>query len=143
MRIEARSRLYASSPADGAEGPEYLNLAAAVRTALSLPAVLAAGKEAERALGRATRERFAPRPLDVDVLLDGETVIEEEGLVVPHPRLHLRRFVLVPLAEIAPDARHPRLNESIAALLARCPDRAAVRPWAAPGRLAAGGRPDL
>jgi 2-amino-4-hydroxy-6-hydroxymethyldihydropteridine diphosphokinase len=92
--------------------------------------------EVESSLGRRRAEHPAgvpdpgPRPLDLDLLMYGATVADEPGLVIPHPRLHLRRFVLVPLMEIAPAARHPVLGEDIATLLARCPDRSWVRPFA-------------
>jgi len=92
--------------------------------------------EVESSLGRRRSDHPpgvpdpGPRPLDLDLLLHGSIVLDEPGLVVPHPRLHLRRFVLVPLVEIAPHARHPVLGEEMATLLARCPDGAWVRPFA-------------
>jgi 2-amino-4-hydroxy-6-hydroxymethyldihydropteridine diphosphokinase len=94
--------------------------------------------EVEAGLGRVRRHGKGedpdpgPRPLDLDLLICGDSVLDEPGLVVPHPRLHLRRFVLVPLAEIAATARHPVLQADIATLLARCPDRSWVRPFADP-----------
>jgi 2-amino-4-hydroxy-6-hydroxymethyldihydropteridine diphosphokinase len=68
-----------------------------------------------------------PRLIDVDVLLYGDTIIEMPELQIPHPRMHLRRFVLEPLAEIAPNVRHPVLGLSISELLANTPDKSAVR----------------
>jgi 2-amino-4-hydroxy-6-hydroxymethyldihydropteridine diphosphokinase len=96
--------------------------------------------EVEAGLGRLRGQRRpgepdpGPRPLDLDVLLYGTLVLDEPGLVIPHPRMHLRRFVLAPLAEIAGAVRHPVLETDVATLLARCPDRSWVRPFASPGK---------
>jgi 2-amino-4-hydroxy-6-hydroxymethyldihydropteridine diphosphokinase len=73
-------------------------------------------------MGRVRRERWGPRTIDLDILLFGQEVIQEENLKVPHPFMHLRRFVLEPLAELVPDLIHPSLGVSIKALLRRLPD---------------------
>jgi 2-amino-4-hydroxy-6-hydroxymethyldihydropteridine diphosphokinase len=70
--------------------------------------------------------RFGPRTLDVDILLYGDLILDTPDLTLPHPQLHERRFVLVPLAEIAPEARHPLLDLSAAEMLSRCPDSSGV-----------------
>lgn len=103
--------------------PDYLNAAATLRTTLSSRELLdlLLGIEREAGRDRSTEPRWGARVLDLDLLLFGERVIEEEGLTVPHPRLHERDFVLRPLAEIAPELRHPRLKASVRELLDRLP----------------------
>ena len=105
--------------------PDHLNAVIALRTTF-LPAILLQRLRAlERAAGRdPAASRWSPRPLDLDLLLYGAAVIDTEQLGVPHPRLTLRRFVLQPLADLAPDLIVPGLGTSVADLLARCPDTA-------------------
>ena len=89
--------------------------------------ILAAIRQVEHSRGRRLDgERWGPRPLDIDLLLFRDRVIDEPDLQVPHPRCHLRRFVLVPLADLAPQRIHPSTGLSIRQLLAQCPDRSAV-----------------
>ena len=76
----------------------------------------------ERELGRERDQKYGPRTLDIDILLFNDDIIDTEKLVVPHPQLPLRRFALMPLAEIAADERHPVLEKTIAELLEQCPD---------------------
>ena len=122
----ARSSLWQTEPVGGPPQGWFLNAAVGGETTLTPEALLAACLATESALGRVRRERNGPRTIDVDVLLYGDVQIERPGLVVPHPRLQDRRFVLAPLAEIAPGARHPRLGRTIAELLESCPDRSRV-----------------
>lgn len=100
-RRVARSSLYRSAPVD-AGGPDYVNAVAELRTTLAPEALLDALQAIEQAHGRARPYRNAPRTLDLDLLLFGGRVIDTPRLRVPHPRLHERAFVLLPLAEIAP-----------------------------------------
>lgn len=86
----------------------------------------------ESALGRTRRERNEPRTCDLDLLLWGSDVVDEPELVVPHPRLGERRFVLVPLCDLIPDGVHPRLNKTFRELLDMCPDPLRVRRYGAP-----------
>ena len=102
IELLQRSSLYRSAPLC-ASGPDYVNAVVAVQTILSAPALLAALQGLEHRAGRRRSYRNAPRPLDLDLLTYGEARIDSATLVVPHPRMHERAFVLVPLAEIAPD----------------------------------------
>lgn len=99
--VVARSSLYCSAPVD-AHGPDFINAVAAVDTALTAPALLALLQALEARAGRERPYRNAPRTLDLDVLLYGEAVVHSAALTVPHPRLHERAFVLLPLAEVVP-----------------------------------------
>ncbi len=105
-----------------ATDPEFLNAAAAIETRLDARSLLDGLLEIEAALGRnRTSTPAGPRTIDLDLLLFGAAVIEASGLIVPHPRMHRRRFVLGPLAEIAPNAWHPGLEKTAAELLAGLP----------------------
>jgi 2-amino-4-hydroxy-6-hydroxymethyldihydropteridine diphosphokinase len=109
MRCVARSSLYASAPLD-AGGPDYVNAVAELRGELEPQALLAALQAIERAHGRDRPYRHAPRTLDLDLLLYGERRLATPGLTLPHPRLHLRAFVLEPLAQIDEGLRLPGLG---------------------------------
>ena len=130
VRVVDASALWETEPVGPGEQGLYLNAALALETTLSPRALLDLLLEVERTLGRdrgGDAVRWGPRTIDLDLLLWGDEVVEEEGLVVPHPRLHERAFVLRPLAEVAGGRRHPRLGVSIEALAARCDDTAGVR----------------
>ncbi|MCK6479983.1 MAG: pantoate--beta-alanine ligase [Planctomycetes bacterium] len=124
VRVERVSRLRETEPVGGPPQGSYLNGAALVETDLSPRDLLALIKSVEGRVGRsATGVRWGPREVDVDILLHGDLVVQEPGLIVPHPRLTGRRFVLEPAAEIAGDFLHPVLALSIAELLRRLPER--------------------
>ena len=109
------SSYYESAPLD-ADGADYLNAVAGVRTSLSPLALLLALQSIENAHGRERPYRHAPRRLDLDLLLYGDATVASTALTLPHPRLHQRAFVLAPLAELAPDADVPGRG-SVKALL--------------------------
>jgi 2-amino-4-hydroxy-6-hydroxymethyldihydropteridine diphosphokinase len=105
VHLKARSSDYRTPPWGRTDQPYYVNAAIAVTTSLSPHELLARAQECERALGRdrAREQRWGPRAIDIDILAYGDVVINDAGLTLPHPRLFERGFVLVPLAEIAPD----------------------------------------
>lgn len=103
------------------DSPDYLNGAAELHTELAPQALLNRLLEIEAAVGRVRSVKWEPRPIDLDLLLYGELVIQTPGLKVPHPLMHTRRFVLQPLAQIAPRVIHPVLKKSIAQLLSELP----------------------
>ena len=114
-----------TEPVGGPPQEPYLNTVVELDTRLTPHELLAALQGIERRLGRApSAVRWAPRPIDLDLLLYQDQVIHDERLVIPHPRMHERRFVLEPLAQLAPEAVHPALGQTIAALLDRLPARA-------------------
>jgi 2-amino-4-hydroxy-6-hydroxymethyldihydropteridine diphosphokinase len=123
------SSIYETEPLpENNPGPQwFLNGIVRLETDLTPQSLLEVCREVEKSLGRDQEHRNGPRTLDLDILLYGARVINEPGLIVPHPRLHLRRFVLAPLAELAPDLRHPLLNKTMRELLAQLTDRSAVR----------------
>jgi 2-amino-4-hydroxy-6-hydroxymethyldihydropteridine diphosphokinase len=132
LRITARSSVYETEPVGGPDQGPYLNAVVQADTALDAAAVLASCLEVERSVGRVRGAPNGPRTLDLDLLLYGDLVADTGALCVPHPRMHERRFVLTPLAEIAPDARHPLLGLTAAEMSASCPDHSAVAVYGPP-----------
>jgi 2-amino-4-hydroxy-6-hydroxymethyldihydropteridine diphosphokinase len=114
IRVLRSSRVYETEPVGGPAQPEYLNAVVEIETSLEPLALLHACLDVEQELGRVRGERWGPRTIDIDLLTFDERSIDEPDLVVPHPRMHERAFVLVPLAELDADPMLPggrRLTE--------------------------------
>lgn len=107
LQVLAKSSVYETPPWGYLDQPKFLNMALKAQTDLSPVELLKLLKELETSLGRRPGERYGPRVIDIDILFYGSLILRQAGLDVPHPRLAERAFVLVPLAEIAPDLRHP------------------------------------
>jgi 2-amino-4-hydroxy-6-hydroxymethyldihydropteridine diphosphokinase len=126
VQLTAASSLYRSAPVGHADQPDFVNAVAQLSTGLAARSLLTALLGIEERFGRKRSFRNAPRTLDLDLLLFDADSIDEAGLVVPHPRMHERAFVLAPLLEIAPDCLIPGKGPA-AALLERCRDQAVER----------------
>jgi 2-amino-4-hydroxy-6-hydroxymethyldihydropteridine diphosphokinase len=128
--LVAVSPLYETEPVlDGAQPGEswFLNGVVQMKTDVTPRSLMTVCREIERSLGRDEDHRHGPRTLDLDILFYGRRVINEPDMVVPHPRLHQRRFVLVPLADLDSSWQHPSLHRTVGELLAEATDRSAVR----------------
>lgn len=114
------SPLYRTPPVGGPEGqPDFLNAVLEIRTGLSPRNLLQLCQTLENRAGRIRDVPWGPRPLDIDLLLYDQVIIDDPRLSVPHPRMHQRHFVLLPLCDLDPDLQHPLLKQSVAALLQR------------------------
>lgn len=127
MEIEKVSSIYETPPWGVLEQPKYLNQVVQGKTDCLPLNLLRVLKETEKKIGRTEGLRYGPRVLDLDILFFGEQVLHLENLLIPHPRIPERAFVLVPLNEIAPSWRHPASKLTIAELLAACPKEEIVR----------------
>jgi 2-amino-4-hydroxy-6-hydroxymethyldihydropteridine diphosphokinase len=122
------SSFYETEPVDLREQPWFLNCAVEAETHFEAILLLRALREIETKMGSKKLVAKGPRLIDMDILLYGQETIDTQELQVPHPRMHLRRFVLVPLAEIASGLKHPTWPEDVSGLLARTLDSSIVRP---------------
>lgn len=130
------SSLYRSEPVGLEDQPWFFNGVAWVRSKLGARQLLGVLQEIENRMGRVRSVPMGPRIIDLDLLLVGERVIQEHGLQVPHPRMHLRRFVLEPVAQICPWVRHPVLGKTVKELLLELEDTKTVEmvgAWEVPG----------
>ncbi|NTW58685.1 MAG: 2-amino-4-hydroxy-6-hydroxymethyldihydropteridine diphosphokinase [Nitrospirae bacterium] len=122
-RIVRISSLYRTEPVGYHEQDDFINAVAAVETDCAPDDLLRECHAIEDRLGRKRGLRWGPRTADLDILLYGSQVVNQPGLAIPHPRMSMRKFVLIPLVEIAPDAVNPQLNRTAAQLLDELNDR--------------------
>ena len=127
IRILRVSPVYETEPVDLTGQRWFLNLAAEAEADLFPRQLLARTQKIERALGRVRTVPKGPRTIDIDILLFGNVVMNSQGLEIPHPRMAERRFVLIPLADLAPDLRHPVTRKTVREMLEAAP-AATVRP---------------
>ncbi len=127
FRVRRLSPVYETEPMDRPNQPWFLNLALEAEAGLFPRVLLGRIRKIERELGRRRATPKGPRTIDIDILLFGRFVLHTPELVIPHPRLHERRFVLEPLADLAPDLRHPVLGVTMRELLSATMHQAARR----------------
>ena len=125
--IKAKSGFYETEPVELRDQPWFLNSVIGLETSLSPVALLKKVLAIEQEMGRIRMRDKGPRSIDIDIVLFGDDVVEERGLKIPHPAMQQRRFVLEPLAEIAPEALHPQLRKTARELLAGLPAGQRVR----------------
>lgn len=129
VRVLRVSSIYETEPVDFLDQPWFLNCVVEAETSIEPRELLEALQAIERTLSSRKLVPRGPRIIDLDVLFYGTSVVQREGIEIPHPRLSDRRFVLVPLSELAPEFRHPALRKTVAEMLAATQDRSAVRIW--------------
>lgn len=126
--ILACSQAYVTEPWGPIPQGDFINQALLLQTQDSPMQVLKKILEIEQSLGRERKDRFGPRTMDIDLIFYGQKVMNEDLLILPHPRMQARRFVLQPMVEIAPNWMHPILHKTMKELLDQCPDEGKIAP---------------
>ena len=126
MVIRKISPVYETDPVGNPDQPRFLNMVVSIETNIKPLCLLDYLGDIEKKLGRERNEKWGPRTIDLDILLYDELITISDRLTLPHPRMHQRRFVLVPLAQINPNLFHPSLKKSVEELLRLCPDQSKV-----------------
>ncbi len=129
LEITRLSHIYETEPVETFQQPPFLNMVAELKSDLMPDQLMLTLLQVESLLGRTRDTEKGPRTIDLDLLLVGDQILNTETLTLPHPRLSHRRFVLVPLAELAPSLVHPGLNKTISDLLETVADHSEVRRW--------------
>lgn len=124
--VERMSSIFETAAWGKTNQAAFLNQAIELRTNLQEHDLLIALKNIEQQIGREPSEKWGPRLIDIDILFYGNSIVQSDVLTIPHPFLHLRRFTLVPLAELAPNFKHPVLHQTVLELLEHCPDSSVV-----------------
>lgn len=124
--VLSTSSIYETEPVGKEDQPDFINCVVKIETELSPSGLLASLQSVEDRLGRRREERWQARVIDLDIIFYDDLIIETEGLTIPHPRAHLRRFVLLPLSEIAQERVHPVLKDSVSKLLDELRDTKSV-----------------
>ncbi len=130
-KITALSPVYETAAWGPVSQPDYLNQVLELETQLAPAELMAQLLKIEKQLGRHREERYGARTLDIDILFFNNLILDEDDLIIPHPRLYTRRFVLVPLHDIAPSLVHPILQLTVKELLAQCTDPLDVKKYIA------------
>ncbi len=125
--IKKASAIYQTAAWGVEDQQPYLNQVLQIETKFTAEELIAITQHIETTLGRTRQTRWEARVIDIDILFFDNQIITKPGIEIPHPRLHLRRFTLIPLAEIAPDFKHPALQKTVTDLLEICPDELEVK----------------
>ncbi|MCW3092734.1 MAG: folK [Ferruginibacter sp.] len=126
-KLTGQSGLYLTAAWGNTNQPDFLNQVVVVETTLTAAETLHSILKIEKMMGRVRTVKNAPRIIDIDILFFNNEIIQQNDLVIPHPEIQNRRFVLIPLNEIAPGLKHPVLGKTIRQLLAECPDQLVVK----------------